>query len=308
MIINQVVQGGGSGSFVGIQKTIDANGVLQNASSVIDLSGVVDLGTYSLYYTYTRNNSIINADIKFPNKVTGNYACSNMFTASTSLTTFTCDSVYVINGQNSLELLCSSCSSLVSFDLSCLVVAYGYQCCKEICRDTNALQNVNLPSLKSLASYQTFYRAFYGSGITSLSFPSITTTSFGTTQTNQFAQMCRNINGITLHFPSNVQSVIEGLEGYSATAPFGATSGTVLFDLPKTVILTGVNSTEYERNPKYDTAAALAWRVKDTGTIPDLTIDWTPYYTSGTTDPSVSDAIYSDAACTQSVTTITAIA
>jgi hypothetical protein len=46
--------------------------------------------------------------------------------------------------------------------------------------------------------------------------------------------MCSAIPNITLHFPSNVQSVIEGLDGYSATAPFGAVSGTVLFDLPAT--------------------------------------------------------------------------
>jgi hypothetical protein len=116
--------------------------------------------------------------------------------------------------------------------------------------------------------------------------------------------MCGSITNITLHFPSNTQAKVETLSGYSTTAPFGATSGTVLFDLPATNTLSGADSNTYSRNPKYDTATSLAWKVGAYGTT-----NFTPaYYTSGTTDPSASDAIYSDAACTQSVTTITAIA
>ena len=61
-------------------------------------------------------------------------------------------------------------------------------------------------------------------------------------------------------------------------------------------------------NPKYDTASALAWRVKDTGSASNPTIVWTPYYTSGTTDPTVGASIYSDDACTTEVTTISSIA
>ena len=91
------------------------------------------------------------------------------------------------------------------------------------------------------------------------------------------------------------------------TAGFGGTSTTVLWDLPSTFILTGANTTQYERNPRDDTATALAWRVLDGGTDADPVIDWTSFYTSGTTDPSLGNTIYSDAACTTAVTTISSI-
>ncbi|MBQ2174280.1 MAG: hypothetical protein II453_04115 [Alphaproteobacteria bacterium] len=97
-----------------------------------------------------------------------------------------------------------------------------------------------------------------------------------------------------------MQSIISTLSGYSLTAPFSATSGTILFDLPATVTLTGADSNTYKRNPKYDTATSLGWYDTNIGGA-------TPYYTSGTTDPSTSDTIYSDSACTTSVTTISSI-
>ena len=90
----------------------------------------------------------------------------------------------------------------------------------------------------------------------------------------------------------------------AAAIKFNALNTTVLFDLPATYTLTGADSVTYTRNPKYDTATALAWKVGAYGTT-----NFTPaYYTSGTTDPVVSDTIYSDAACTTAVTTISAIA
>ena len=99
-----------------------------------------------------------------------------------------------------------------------------------------------------------------------------------------------------MHFPSNLQSVIGSWS--DVQNGFGGTNTTVLFDLPATVTLVGTNS--YYRNPKYDTATALAWF--DTSATRA-----TPYYTSGTTDPVVNDAIYSDAGCTTQVDTIASI-
>ena len=81
-------------------------------------------------------------------------------------------------------------------------------------------------------------------------------------------------------------------------APFAASTGFDLtaFKMRKVAQLIGADTVTYTRNPLYDTDDALAWRV---GT------DLTPtYYTSGTTLPEVSDTIYSDAACTVSVTTV----
>jgi hypothetical protein len=98
-----------------------------------------------------------------------------------------------------------------------------------------------------------------------------------------------------------VQAKIETLSTYPN---FGGTNTTVLFDLPATNTLTGADTNTYSRNPKYDTATALAWKVGAYGTT-----NFDPaYYTSGTTDPTVGTTIYSDSACTTAVTTISSIA
>lgn len=115
-------------------------------------------------------------------------------------------------------------------------------------------------------------------------------------------KMIYNKDGCTLHFPSNLDpqtgsTVISSLETYP---DFGGTNTTILYDLPSTKPLIGVDTNTYDRNPKYDTTSVLAWRIGD---------DWsTLYYTLGTTDPQVGDMIYSDSACTTVVTTIDSIA
>ena len=111
--------------------------------------------------------------------------------------------------------------------------------------------------------------------------------------------MLRGVTGCTVHFPSNIQSVIGSWA--SVTGGFGGTNTTVLFDLPATVTLTGANSVDYQRDPNYDTGTALAWYNETDGY--DV-----PFYTSGTSDPTVGTTIYSDSSCTTAVTTISSIA
>ena len=112
--------------------------------------------------------------------------------------------------------------------------------------------------------------------------------------------MLQGVTGCTVHFPSNLQSVIGSWS--DVTAGFGGTNTTVLYDLPATVTLTGADAKTYKRNPKYDTATALGWYEVGTDRFT------TQVYTSGTTDPAVGDTIYSDSACTNAVTTIDSIA
>lgn len=308
MIINQIVSGGGSTPAHYIEKTVDANGLLRNGSSIIDLTGVTDIWSYCLHYAYY-NNSNLTGDIIFNvKKISGQYACEYMigFPSGTDGINSFSSNVETITGTRACAALLANQTLLTSLDLRYLVSAGGNSCFDSACNGCNQLLTAKIDSLKVLSGTLTFRNAFRLSKISVLNFPAITTLSFGS-NINQFTNMCVSVQNITLHFPSNVQSVIEGLTGYSTTTPFGATSGTVLFDLPATVILTGANSTNYERNPKDDTTTALAWRVQDGGTVTDPIIDWTPFYTSGTSDPAVGDVIYSDSACTTAVTTISSI-
>lgn len=72
---------------------------------------------------------------------------------------------------------------------------------------------------------------FANTAIQTLSFNSLLSTAFGS-RTNQFNNMLKGVTGCTVHFPSNLQSVIGSWS--SVTSGFGGTNTTVLFDLPAT--------------------------------------------------------------------------
>ena len=329
-----------------IEKSVDANGKLIQGNTFIDLTGVTDVGDYVLATAFRNSTFSGSVDMSVLTGITGYMACSETFYENTRITSVDLSSVKTM-GQYSCASMFYGCTGLVSADLSSLETLTGPSCGKMFSGCTGllsisipklrsigytyatiemfkgcthltsadlsglravssttqnmfagctALANVNLSSLRDASGMDSWFSNC--KALTSLSFPALKTAN-----SNAFRGMLYNIPSITLHFPSNKQSLIESLNGYSTTAPFGATSGTVLFDLPAVVTLTGADSVSYERNPKYDTAAALCWRILNTW--PDVGV---PYYTSGTSDPAVGDTIYSDAACTTAVTTISAIA
>ena len=261
-IIQTVIAGGGSAPAHYIEKSVDANGVLNNGSTVIDLTGVTDIANYVFYYAYAYNANISSAvnmseitaitgssacsnmfascsrissvDLSSLTTVSGNSACISMFNACTGLTSISLGSLTTVSGSNACGNMFFGCSGITSVDLSSLTTISGGTACNSMFNRCTNMTTVNLNSLSVITGSQACMNMFYGcTALTSLSFPAITTTSFGS-YINQFNNMCQSIPSITLHFPSNVQSVIEGLTGYSTTAPFGATSGTVLFDLPAT--------------------------------------------------------------------------
>ena len=187
----------------------------------------------------------------------------------------------------------AGCTSLISVDFSSLVGSSGNALFESAFSGCSALTTVFLSSYKG--DYGIFGNNVFKdcTSLTNLKFPALIRNPGFASNT------LSGVTGCTVHFPANLSNI---------TFNLGGTNTTIVFDLPSTFILTGANTTEYERNPKYDTATALAWRVKDGGTAQYPIIDLTPYYTSGLTDPTVGTTIYSDAACTQSVTTIASIA
>lgn len=359
-IINQVVKGsGGSAPAHYVEKTVDANGKLVNRSTtVIDFTGVTDIGDYVLQNAYLSGtfpqNTVLNCGSL--SSISGIYAMQNAFKDSTGLKEFNMGVLTYIGGNAALSNVCNGSTTLTSFDLHSLerisgntgldgafqgctgltgvidlhslytIGNYGLRDVLNGCtgitginleslvfcsatsgmsgmiRGCNRITSLSLPSLCLIKSGSTCNNMCRDcTQLTSIYFPALTSTSFGS-YTNQFDNMLYGVTGCTVHFPSNLQSIIGSWA--SVTSGFGGTNTTVLYDLPATVILTGANTVAYQRNPKYDTGTALAWRVQDVGS----SITWTPYYTSGTTDPVVNDTIYSDAACTTAVTTIDTIA
>ena len=279
----------------------------QNNTSItsVDLGGLTTVtGGYACYYAFNNCQYITNINLSSLTTVGGgslgncfSYAFSNVKISSLDLS-----SLIQVTGYGAFSSAFSNCRLLTSVDMSSLTTLSGNYSCQTMFSGCVNLTNVNLSSLTSMNSQNAMAYMFMNcTGLTSLSFPSLTPTSFGS-YTNQFSDMLKNVTGCTVHFPSNIQSTIGSWT--DVTNGFSGTNTTVLFDLPATVTLTGADTVTYTRNPKYDTPTALAWKVGAYGTT-----NFTPaYYTSGTTDPSVSDAIYSDAACTTSVTTISSIA
>lgn len=269
----------------------------------IDLSSLQQVSLNSCEYMFLGDTGLLSVDLSSLETVAASGGVREMFKGCTSLPSISLHSLKSVAGPSGALEMFMDCTALTNANLESLTELSDNYCCSGIFGNCSLLSNINLSSLTILSGSSVLGQAFSGcSALTNLSFPSITPTSFGS-RTNQFVNMCENIPNITLHFPSNVQSQVEALNGYSTTAPFGAVAGTVLFDLPATDTLTGADSKTYSRNPKYDTATALAWKVGAYGTT-----DFTPFYTSGTSNPSVSDTIYSDDACTIAETTISTIA
>lgn len=104
-------------------------------------------------------------------------------------------------------------------------------------RGCTNLSVVDMPKVNTLPSNALAGSASTGgaftdcTSLTTLSFPALTSTSFGS-YTNQFNYMLKGVTGCTVHFPSNLQSVIGSWS--SVTSGFGGTNTTVLFDLPAT--------------------------------------------------------------------------
>lgn len=273
--------------------------------SSIDLSALQSSASYSMNQTFAYCPNLLGLSFPEFSSAIGDYSIA-FLCRSSGVVHVSMPKLRVINGDRAAQQAFYACSDLQTLELPLLYQLTGVGAGLALCYGDSALLSVNLSNLAVLNSNAAMQQAFGScSALTDLRFPSITTTSFGS-YTNQFTNMCVGIPNITLHFPSNVQSIIEGLAGYSTTAPFGADAGTVLFDLPATVTLTGNDGHSYKRNPGFDTASALAWY--DTWNAAMYLPDDPVYYTSGTTDPAVNDTIYSDDACTVSVTTISSIA
>ena len=117
-----------------------------------------------------------------------------------------------------------------------LTTISGGNACYYMLQNCTALTSVSFPNLTTISGAQACgYMLQYCTALTDVYFSALTTTSFGS-RVNQFYGMMggtgTNVTH-TLHFPSNLESTIQGLQGYPT---FGGTSGYVVcaFDLPAT--------------------------------------------------------------------------
>jgi hypothetical protein len=185
-----------------------------------------------LFYINTAINSISFPDLE---EVVVSQACYYMCYGS-SVTSVSAPNLKTISSPLSGFAYAFSNCHLHSIDFSSLETiagqtAFGYAFEGQMF-GANYLQTATFPALSNVSGSGCFQHAFrYQTALTSLSFPALISTGFGS-YTNQFNSMLQNVTGCTVHFPSNLQSVIGSWT--DVTNGFGGTNTTVLFDLTAT--------------------------------------------------------------------------
>ena len=199
----------------------------------VDLSSLIMIsGTSAMYYAFRDCAGLTSVDLSGLTTVSGITAMQSAFSNCTGLTSIDLSSLTTVSGSTAMQYVFRGCTGLTSIDLSSLTTVsdgYGMNSAFQGC---TSLTSVDLSSLTTVSGvYAMGYIFSNCTGLTTLSFPALTSTSFGS-PTNQFNNMLSGVTGCTVHFPSNLQSVIGSWS--DVTAGFGGTNTTVLFDLPAT--------------------------------------------------------------------------
>lgn len=182
----------------------------------VDENGVLSFATEGLNYTFSDN-------------ITEIKDCKYLFAYLDSLTSLNFNKIKTIQ-YNSAISMCSVCSNLETVEFPNLetIEGYGFQSAFSSCIK---LKNLIFPKLSSVRNNAFGSNTFMWCENLNISFPALNSNSFGS-YTNQFNYMFNRATNCTVHFPSNLQSVIG--EWDDVTNGFGGTNTTVLFDLPAT--------------------------------------------------------------------------
>ena len=187
---------------------------------------------YGLQYAFNQTGI---TTVSFPNLETIsslNSAMGSCFASCQSLTSISFPKLKTIsNGGSAFDSGFAYCPNLTSVDFSALeTVSQTYAFNNAFYG--SKISSMTFDKLSSMTGMFVFKNTFTQcSMLTSLSFPALKSTSFGS-YTNQFNGMLNSVTGCTVHFPSNLQAVIGSWS--DVTAGFGGTNTTVLFDLPAT--------------------------------------------------------------------------
>ena len=192
------------------------------------------------YRTFNSCPHLSNISLPKLTTISGQRACYQMFGGLPELTSISLPALTTISGNYVCYQMFYICLSLTSVSLPLLATINGDNGCQYMFYNCTALETISFPELVSITGSSCFsYMFSQCSKLASIFFPKLTTSSFGN-NVNQFSSMFNSNTGTqstsgtcTLHFPSNIESTIQGLTGYPL---FGGTSGRIVlaFDLPAT--------------------------------------------------------------------------
>ena len=261
---NKLISAPGVISTVGATDIGTAN-LLQNAFqndlnvSSVNFDSLTEItADYACSGTFTGCTLLTSYSLSNLTRIMGTDTCRGMFDGSGLAGGVILPNLTTINGANAARSMFGNCANITSVSLPNLETVTGDSACRYMfggCAnistiyvpklqtvDAHGLQgfaqtnttitSMTFPALSSINGTSCLRESFSGAtSLTSISFPALTTTSFGS-YTDQFYRMLRNVTGCTVHFPSNLQSVIGSWS--DVTSGFGGTNTTVAFDLPAT--------------------------------------------------------------------------
>lgn len=204
------------------------------ALTTVDLSSLTTVSGYeSCYQMFRYCSNLETADLSNLQTISNSYSICGMFSNCASLRSVDLSGLTTISGSyGNLQRMFDSCSSLTAIEMPSLTTVTCSEAFRQICLSCSNLTSVDLSSLSVLSGSSACYGMFWGcTSLTNISFPALNSNSFGN-NTNQFGNMLYGVSGCTVHFPSNLQSVIGSWS--DVTNGFGGTNTTVLFDLPAT--------------------------------------------------------------------------
>jgi len=253
-------------SGIGITREVSSRGVYQIPNSPFTFTlpnNAIDVGDYALQQAFYNGFFLTSVDLSSLISISGNSAMQQAFSGCNKLTSIDLSGLTTVSGTEGMQEAFKNCLSLISVDLSSLTTISGSYAMQQVFLGCSKLTSIDLSGLTTISGDYAMNQAFsYCTQLTSvdlssltdisgtsvmsrqmnwafsnctslatLSFPALTSTSFGS-YTTQFSDMLRGVTGCTVHFPSNLQSVIGSWP--DVTAGFGGTNTTVLFDLPAT--------------------------------------------------------------------------
>ena len=185
--------------------------------------------TSRLSYSIKNNNYVTHVKLSNLQRIAAQQGLLNAFQGCTSLISADLSNLRDATGENLYQAF-AGCTSLTSVDFRNLLKVH-YSSLASTFRGCTNLTSVDFSSLQQIGE-PGFLNTFQDcTSLKSLSFPALRSASFeNNARQNCFYNMLQGVTGCTVHFPSNLESVIgqwnDVLDG------FGGTDTVVLFDLP----------------------------------------------------------------------------
>ena len=216
---------------------VDSLGFLRKPTGDFKLvfNGVKDIEASVLNYAFYGANSV--TSVSFPDlEALTDVASMNSAFLGNNITNVSFPKLTTISGQNAMTGAFSN-NIITSISMPELTTISGSNAMNNTFRNNYTLRNVTFPKLESLTAVNAMAVCFTQcNNIENIYFPALKTTSFGNTTNTQFTNLLGTTGTTvthTIHFPSNLESTIQGLQGYPL---FGGTNGYIVlaFDLPTT--------------------------------------------------------------------------